>query len=988
MTSGFAPEKQERCRAFISYRHAEADTAVAREVQRRLEHFRIPKEIRRQTGIKRIGRIFRDENELPVTHDIGEDIRKVLTEADFLIVICSTHTAESLWVEREIRFFLTAHDKKHVVTVLADGIDPGRIIPSILLEDEEGNPAEPLSCDFRPESQTGKKVQKRTETARLAAALLGCGLDQLMQRLHQHEMRVLAARMGMGMAVLAVIAGIVIDGSRKLEIKNKALIRGRSSYLAQASENEQKDGHGVLARLLALEAAAGLEKIGDERYPELYRALASSTLSYDNPWSGEDRLQTVRTYSDSGILYARCFEEVNRLVTVDELGQVAVTDSVSGEELFRKTYSVGNTWLTSDDMQQYIMPYGGESILIRSNGEDLEHFCLTEIGLLDGKEERSETFAGNRYYTSGVLVLPGKDTEKPDLVLARTQDSTLPPEGGVILERLDGETWSRKEYLAPEGISGENSFLCPSASPDGRWAAFAAENMNQVSFMLWDLEENKVISVPAPEEEEDGMGNAAVCSIEAGGKFIFSILSYGEGKAAGFLYALDPESGKIVWSANPDDGTGAGDISILQLPDEEPDQDSGDADAETGPGLDDAGAACLTAASDYSVWKISLDDGKTLSSATYDRKILSVGESDRDYTDVCLEDGRDILQPWEGGDWVLVSQVPIGEKADLLVHTNQKPWMASGSLSRLGASSYVVVQGKEAGIIRQGGDPDFEVVSGTKYGSSGLPWDYSVTDSMEADGKLLFAAVPLQNEKGEGLLLCVDPQKDELKWTSRLSFSQNDFPDLRFDGLSGDGQSCYVTDGVDPAERYRVNLADGSTEKSGNSGLVAVKDSGTGAVTDMEASGFEIAGCVFYDGELLIFTTQNEVIRCDPGTGKVLGRFEALDAPFVQDAPVGVHTIGDGMALFEQKAQYQADRTFLLVDTKEWIALRSFSGTVYCDETKNVYDFGQVSEDGSYGIYCYPVWSLKQLIGKAEDLTEKQKLSPQEQARFGLQDLG
>ena len=169
---------------------------------------------------------------------------------------------------------------------------------------------------------------------------------------------------------------------------------------------------------------------------------------------------------------------------------------------------------------------------------------------------------------------------------------------------------------------------------------------------------------------------------------------------------------------------------------------------------------------------------------------------------------------------------------------------------------------------------------------------------------------------------------------------------------------------------------------------MAVKDSGTGAVTDMEASGFEIAGCVFYDGELLIFTTQNEVIRCDPGTGKVLGRFEALDAPFVQDAPVGVHTIGDGMALFEQKAQYQADRTFLLVDTKEWIALRSFSGTVYCDETKNVYDFGQVSEDGSYGIYCYPVWSLKQLIGKAEDLTEKQKLSPQEQARFGLQDLG
>lgn len=1065
-------ENDERCRAFISYRHTPVDTAVARDVQRRLEHFHIPREIRRQTGISRIGRIFRDENELPVTSDIDEDIRRVLTEADYLIVICSGHTSESLWVDREIRCFLTGHDRRHVVTVLAEG-EPGDVIPEILLEDEDGTPVEPLSCDFRQKPQAGRKVNKKTETARLAAALLSCGLDQLMQRMHQYEMKVLAARMGVGMAVLAVIAGIVIDGSRKLAAKNQALdqsnknlIRSRSSYLSQASEHELEDGHGVLARLLALEAASGLSdatglsdaaglsdvtdlsgaagadevkaysdtfslQIGGERYPELYRALASSTLAFSNPWTGGDGLQTVRSVSGGSILYARCFEDADRLVTVDELGEVAVTDSMTGEELFRKTYSIGNSWLTSEDIQNYVMPYGEKSVLIRSNGEDSEHFCLTEISLKDGKEERSEIFQGDRWNPSGVLVLPGSGDKKPDLVLARSSWPLSGREENLQLERLDGETWKKKQSLKPEDVPGDKSFLCPAASPDGKWAAFAVKDMDIESFLFWNLDENKVVTVPLPEDEEDSMGRLAVCSLSAGGKFIFSITSVHAGGTAGSLYAVDPDSGEIVWSTDPDDGTGTGSIRSMQTEDPDPENSRSvqAADAKTGQDTAIGQAVYLTAASDYSVWKIRIADGKTESSATFDRKVLSVGESDPDCVDVCLSDGRNILQPWDEGDWILASQAPVGEQADIFAHTSDRPWWVSGSLSRLGDSSYIVVQGKEAGILRLAGDPDYELVSGTGYGSDGLPWDYSVTDCMEADGKLLFAAIPVKTQEGEGLLLCVDPRKNELAWTSRLSFEKSGYLDLSFDGISPDGKTCYVTNGTDQGQRYQVDLKAGSaaeadmereTESSsgtedgfledqeigvtdsfvqdpgtgataywtGNSGLVTVKNSDSGAVTEMESSGFEIAGCIFYGGELLVFTTQNEAIRFDPETGKVLGRFEMLDAPYTPGAPISVHEPGDGTALFEQKASFWDERVFLLVDTDEWKPLRCFSGTIYCEKTRSVYDFGQISEDGAYGIYCYPVWSLRQLVTKAEKLTEEQKLSPQEQARFGLGNLG
>ena len=57
--------------AFISYRHHAVDSAVAAEIQHRLEHFRIPRAIQKATGVRKISRIFRDKAELAITSDIN-----------------------------------------------------------------------------------------------------------------------------------------------------------------------------------------------------------------------------------------------------------------------------------------------------------------------------------------------------------------------------------------------------------------------------------------------------------------------------------------------------------------------------------------------------------------------------------------------------------------------------------------------------------------------------------------------------------------------------------------------------------------------------------------------------------------------------------------------------------------------------------------------------------------------------------------------------
>ena len=78
--------------AFISYRHADLDSKIAAHVQKSLERFHIPDKIRKATGKKRIERIFRDKDELPITSDLTETISNALENSDYLIVICSENT--------------------------------------------------------------------------------------------------------------------------------------------------------------------------------------------------------------------------------------------------------------------------------------------------------------------------------------------------------------------------------------------------------------------------------------------------------------------------------------------------------------------------------------------------------------------------------------------------------------------------------------------------------------------------------------------------------------------------------------------------------------------------------------------------------------------------------------------------------------------------------------------------------------------------------
>ncbi len=278
--------------AFISYRHAKLDTEIAESIQHDLEHFRIPRAVRRSSGKKRIDRIFRDREELPITSDLNDNIMFALKNSDFLIVICSERTKESSWVEREIEAFVEFHDRNHVLTVLADG-EPENVIPEVLRYTEEavikedGSIAletvemEPLSCDYRMKRSAARKK----ELPRLAASILGCSYDELILRRRQYRMRQMTAAASVLAVVMAGAAVYMYRTGQKIQKNLEAAQINQSVYLANASGERLENNDPITATLLALEALPKTTGARQERpvTAEAVKALGEAIWAYVQP---------------------------------------------------------------------------------------------------------------------------------------------------------------------------------------------------------------------------------------------------------------------------------------------------------------------------------------------------------------------------------------------------------------------------------------------------------------------------------------------------------------------------------------------------------------------------------------------------------------------------------------------------------------------------------------------------------------------------------
>ena len=242
-------EKEYKYDAFISYRHCELDKFVAENLHKALETYELPKNLKEQLHIegRTFKRLFRDQEELPLSSNLEDPILEALNSSKYLIVICSPRLKASLWCKKEIETFKKLRGRKNIFCVLIEG-EPADSFPEEVLYDEEEvvkngkkkiekKAVEPLAADVRGE--TNKEVLKKIheEKLRLAAAMCHIDYDDLKQR---HKLREQKRKTNIATAIsIASLLFLLYTSIMLIKINSQQNILKKHQALTLASDAEE-----------------------------------------------------------------------------------------------------------------------------------------------------------------------------------------------------------------------------------------------------------------------------------------------------------------------------------------------------------------------------------------------------------------------------------------------------------------------------------------------------------------------------------------------------------------------------------------------------------------------------------------------------------------------------------------------------------------------------------------------------------------------------
>ncbi len=334
--------------AFISYRHQDADRAVAKRLQRYLEGFRIPRQLATGRTDKRLGKLFRDEDELPTSSSLTAQIEHALGRSRYLIVVCSPQSLGSQWVQREVELFCTLHGRSRVFLALVSG-EPEDSFPPLLLHRVNVAPdgtqamvdVEPLAADFRQDS--GKTF--KAEAARIAAGLIGCGYDDLQQRQRVRRIQTMAAAAAVVAAVSLAFGAFSLYQQNQIREEHRKAQIHESEMLAVEAERLLEAGDRYQAIQVALSALPESSESDDRPYVPAARLMLERAIgAYPSKgyWTPRFSLELTSDWpfasSEYGVFATVSGDEV---VEVYDLGFGDSWICVSAESLLGDEASVG-----------------------------------------------------------------------------------------------------------------------------------------------------------------------------------------------------------------------------------------------------------------------------------------------------------------------------------------------------------------------------------------------------------------------------------------------------------------------------------------------------------------------------------------------------------------------------------------------------------------------------------------------------------------------
>lgn len=263
---------------FLSYAHA--DEAIAARLHHALETYKVPKGHPRA-----LSPIFRDTAELTAHHSLSEKIQDAVTGSRVLIVLCSPAAKSSHWVNQEIHLFRKIHGEASILCVLAEGT-PDTAFPPALLEGGR----EPLAANLG-----GSKDSFRLGVTQIAAAMLGVGLDTLIQRDTRRKRRRLQSVTAAALVFSTIMGATTLSAvtARKAAETNRMQAEGLVEYMiTDLKEKLEPVGRldildGIGARAVEYYDAQDIAKLPDDSLARQARArhilgqVALDTRNFD-----------------------------------------------------------------------------------------------------------------------------------------------------------------------------------------------------------------------------------------------------------------------------------------------------------------------------------------------------------------------------------------------------------------------------------------------------------------------------------------------------------------------------------------------------------------------------------------------------------------------------------------------------------------------------------------------------------------------------------
>ena len=193
---------------FFSYRHRPLDSEITQKLFNLAENYRLPASLR-EKGLHGVRRAFRDTEELPVSRILTDTIDKALHSTDCLVVVCSTDTPSSEWVDREVATFIEIGRADHVFPILISG-DPETSFPASMKLIPDINDR---IMDIRSEGNDVRRMMSlaETEMLRVIACVAGCTEDELIRENGIEQSRRIVKRGASAAAVFILILAVSLS---------------------------------------------------------------------------------------------------------------------------------------------------------------------------------------------------------------------------------------------------------------------------------------------------------------------------------------------------------------------------------------------------------------------------------------------------------------------------------------------------------------------------------------------------------------------------------------------------------------------------------------------------------------------------------------------------------------------------------------------------------------------------------------------------------